>query len=65
MTHPNDDADSAGVDLAGVDLNRVWTGVAAEVWRWHTGRIERTATRLLRSPGLARTLVIPPSLMLP
>ena len=65
MTHPNEDADSAGVDLAGVDLNRVWTGVAAEVWRRHPGRVERLAARLLRSPGLARTLLITPSLMLP
>jgi hypothetical protein len=49
----------------GVDLNRVWTGVATEVWRRHPGRLERAAARLLRSPGLARTLVITPSLMLP
>jgi hypothetical protein len=65
MTHPNEGADSAGLDLAGVDLNRVWTGVAAEVWRRHPGRVERLAARLLRSPGLARTLLITPSLMLP
>jgi hypothetical protein len=49
----------------GVDLDRVWTGVAAEVWRRHPGWIERTAARLLRSPGLARALVITPSLLLP
>jgi hypothetical protein len=49
----------------GVDLDRVWTGVAAEVWRRHPGRAERTAARLLRSPGLARALLITPSLLLP
>jgi hypothetical protein len=49
----------------GVDLGRVWTGVAAEVWRRHPGWIERTAARLLRSPGLARALVTTPSLLLP
>jgi hypothetical protein len=56
----------SGHDAAtGVDLDRVWTGVAAEVWRRHPGWIERTAARLLRSPGLARALVITPSLLLP
>jgi hypothetical protein len=49
----------------GVDLGRVWTGVAAEVWRRHPGWAERTAARLLRSPGLARALVTTPSLLLP
>ena len=49
----------------GVDLARVWTGVAAEVWRRHPGRIERTAARLFRSPGLARALLTTPSLLLP
>jgi hypothetical protein len=48
-----------------VDLARVWTGVAAEVWRRHPGWIERAATRLLRSPGLARALLTTPSLLLP
>ena len=48
-----------------VDLGRVWTSVAAEVWRRHSGRLERTATRLLRSPGLARALLTTPSLLLP
>jgi hypothetical protein len=49
----------------GVDLGRVWAGVAAEVWRRHPGRIERTVARLLRSPGLARALLTAPSLLLP
>jgi hypothetical protein len=53
--------DSPGV----VNLDRVWTGVAAEVWRRHPGWIERAAARLLRSPGLARALVTTPSLLLP
>jgi hypothetical protein len=48
-----------------VDLDRVWVGVAAEVWRRHPGLVERTAARLLRSPGLARALVTTPSLLLP
>jgi len=49
----------------GIDLGRVWTGVAAQVWRRHPGRIERTAARLMRSPGLARALLTTPSLLLP
>jgi len=47
-----------------VDLCRVWTGVAAEVWRRRPGPVERLAARLLRSPGLARALVTTPSLLL-
>jgi hypothetical protein len=49
---------------ADVDLGRVWTGVAAHVWRRRPGRLERAAGRLLRSPGLARALVVTPSLLL-
>ena len=48
----------------GVDLDRVWLGVAAEVWRRRPGWLERLAGRLLRSPGLARALVTTPSLLL-
>ena len=48
-----------------IDLNRVWVNVAAEVWRRHPGRAERTAARLLRSPRLARALLTTPSLLLP
>src|ERR1700733_12082891 len=48
-----------------VDLDRVWIGVAAQVWRRQPGPVERTAGRLLRSPGLARALPAPPSLLLP
>jgi hypothetical protein len=46
-----------------VDLDRVWVGVAAEVWRRRPGPVERLAGRLLRSPGLARALLTTPSLL--
>jgi len=67
MIFPNESGrlPSPGDSVGGVDLDRVWTGVAAEVWRRHPGRLERTAARLLRSPGLARALVTTPSLLLP
>jgi hypothetical protein len=48
---------------ADVDLGRVWTGVAAQVWRRRPGPLERATGRLLRSPGLARALVVTPSLL--
>ena len=48
-----------------VDLGRVWISVAAQVWRRQPGWLERTASRLLRSPGLARALLTTPSLLLP
>ena len=48
----------------GIDLDRVWAGVAAEVWRRRPGPAERLAGRLLRSPGLARALLTTPSLLL-
>ncbi|HEX6523132.1 MAG TPA: hypothetical protein VF070_24510 [Streptosporangiaceae bacterium] len=47
------------------DLERAWAGVAAEVWRRNPGWLERLVGRLLRSPGLARALLITPSLLLP
>jgi hypothetical protein len=53
-----------GTGPGDVDLGRVWIGVAAEVWRRRPGPLERLAGRLLRSPGLARALVITPSLLL-
>lgn len=67
MTFPNDPGRPASAydSPPGVDLDRVWTTVAAEVWRRHPGRLERTAIRLLRSPGLARALITTPSLLLP
>jgi len=48
-----------------VDLGRVWISVAAQVWHRRPSRLERVATRLLRSPGLARALLTTPSLLLP
>ena len=54
----------AGTGAADVDLDRVWLGVAAQVWRRRPGPVERLAGRLLRSPGLARALVTTPSLLL-
>lgn len=51
-------------DPIDVDLDRVWIGVAAEVWARPVGSVERTAARLLRSPALARALVTTPSLVL-
>ncbi len=58
-------ADLADADPADVDLGRVWIGVATQVWRREPGWLERLAGRLLRSPGLARALLITPSLLLP
>ena len=43
-----------------VDLERVWTRVAAEVWQRDPGWLERFSARLLRSPGLARALLTHP-----
>jgi hypothetical protein len=54
--------DPDGID---VDLARVWTGVAARLWRRPPGPAERLAARLLRSPALARALLTTPSLLLP
>jgi hypothetical protein len=59
------DTGLADTGLAGVDLDRVWIGVAAQVWRREPGWLERLAGRLLRSPGLARALLTTPSLLLP
>jgi hypothetical protein len=47
-----------------VNLDRVWTRVAGEVWTRQPGRVENLAARLLRSPALARALVTTPSLVL-
>jgi hypothetical protein len=59
MSVPRDEAP------ADVDLGRVWISVAAQVWRRQPGWPERTAARLLRSPGLARALLTTPSLLVP
>jgi hypothetical protein len=54
----------AGACPPDVDLNRVWLGVAAEVWRRPPQPAEHLAGRVLRSPGLARALFATPSLLL-
>ena len=59
------DLDTGQAPPPDVDLDRVWIGVAAHVWRRRPGPVERTAGRLLRSPGLARALLTTPSLLLP
>jgi hypothetical protein len=50
--------------VSDVDLDKVWTGIAAQVWRRRPGPVERLAGRLLRSPGLARALTMTPSLVI-
>ena len=59
MSSPRNDAPDD------VDLGRVWISVAAQVWGRRPGWLERTAGRLLRSPGLARALLTTPSLLVP
>jgi hypothetical protein len=56
----------SGIDAGppDVDLDRVWLGVAAEVWRRRPRWAERMAGWLLGSPGLARALVTTPSLLM-
>jgi hypothetical protein len=56
--------DAQPLEVLDVDLEKVWTHVAGEVWAEPVGRIERLASRLLGSPGLARALVTTPSLVL-
>src|SRR5215210_487183 len=71
-SHPDDERHIAGcaecrarLRLAApdVDLERVWTGVAARVWAREVGPVERLAGRLLGSPGQARALVTTTSLL--
>ena len=47
-----------------VNLERAWTGVAAEAWAGQKPWPERVAARLLGSPALARALATTPSLFL-
>jgi hypothetical protein len=63
VTGDREDLAERGPGPRDVDLDRVWLGVAAEVWRRRPGPLERLAGRLLRSPGLARALVTTPSLL--
>jgi hypothetical protein len=55
---------ATGDPPADVDLDRVWIGVASQVWARQPGWFERFASRILRAPGLARALVTTPSLLL-
>ena len=72
MSDPDAGRDGLAAPLGGrrdavpsdVDLDKVWLGVAAQVWRRQPGLLERLAGRLLRSPGLARALVTTPSLLI-
>jgi len=66
MAGHRDDVPGPGQDRCpgDVDLQRVWLGVAAEVWRRRPGPAERLAGRALHSQGLARALVTTPSLLL-
>jgi hypothetical protein len=59
------DSPCQGAPPADVDVERVWLGVAAEVWRRDLGWLERLSGKLLRSPGLARALLTTPSLLWP
>lgn len=65
MTDPRRGAGAGPTSPPGVDLDRVWLGVAGEVWRRRPGWLERIAAALLRSPGLARALLTTPSLLMP
>jgi hypothetical protein len=56
---------ASGSAPADVDLERVWLGIASQVWRREPGPAERLAARLLRSRGLARALLTTPSLLVP
>ncbi len=58
-------AGAASAAGRGVDLDRAWLGLAAELWRRRPGRLERAIGSLLRSPGLARALLTTPSLLMP
>ena len=60
---PHADARSVP-NVPGVDFERVWTGVAGDVWSRPVGSLERLIGSALRSPGLARALVATPSLVL-
>ena len=73
FTHPTDEAHLShcadcqarcGLTALDVDLDRVWSGVAAEAWATPVGRVEQVTGRMLGSPGLARALVNTPSLVI-
>lgn len=54
----------ASVEGLDVDLEKAWTGVAAEAWSSPTPLPETVIGKLLGSPGLARALTTTPSLFL-
>jgi hypothetical protein len=73
LNHPDEPTHIAGcvdcqarysLQALDVDLERVWSGVAAEVWSGRVNPIEIVAGRLVGSAGLARALVTTPSLVL-
>ena len=73
LNHPDNALHAAGcadcqarLSLEGLDVNldTVWTGIAAEVWARRVGPAERLAAWTLRSPGLGRALIATPSLVL-
>jgi hypothetical protein len=51
-------------DALDIDLDRVWTGIAAETLAEQPGAVERFAAWALHSPGLARAIVTTPSLVM-
>jgi hypothetical protein len=70
--HPHDDEHIASCSdcqtwhsmaAPDVDLERVWSGVAGEIWAGPLSGHERLLGRLLASPGLARALLTTPSLV--
>ena len=65
MTGDHENPVDQGPGPRDVDLDQVWLRVAAQVWRREPGWLERTAGRLLGSPGLARALLTTPSLLVP
>jgi hypothetical protein len=64
LTGGLEDLATPGLGPHDVNLDRVWLGVAAQVWRRRPGPVERAAARLLRSPALGRALLTTPSLVL-
>lgn len=51
------------VAMLDIDLDRVWHGVAGEVWSEPVPPVERIARKVLQSAALARVLVVSPLLI--
>lgn len=64
VAHCDDCQARTGIESLDVDLEKVWTGVAAEAWSSPVSRPERVAARLLGSRALARALATTPSLLI-